>query len=90
VASAEQAADWTDNQRGLVNLTVLDASTGSVIALRVITLSRAWWRALARALASCPRRISSAEYDAAILRDMSIQTDQMLAKAMAVEVGGAL
>ena len=82
-------AKWTAETRGLANIIVIDR--GKIAALRMFSLSRDWWSALAQAILAAPPVLDIAAYHRAIERDAArMTTPQMLAKAAVVEVGGVL
>ncbi len=88
-AATAMARAWTPAQRGLVTLATVDTATGLTAALRAVSLTRAWWTALADTLDACGPT-TPAERDAAMARDYRRwpRTADMLGAAAAAEIAG--
>jgi hypothetical protein len=88
--SARRVAGWPEATRSLVTVPLVDTAAGNTIrALRVVSLSRAWWLVLADALPATAT-ITREEHARAIDRDLARwpRTDDMLAAAAISEIGG--
>lgn len=81
-----------ETQRGTLTVATVDAATGITQVLRLVSLTRTWWIALADALDACPAPISQAEHAAAMHRDMVRwpRTETMLRHAAVSERAGTI
>lgn len=88
-SSARRAHAWPDDMRGLITIALVDTADGVVRALRAVSLSRAWWAALADGLEASAAPIDAAEHQAAMAHDSARWTTAaMLAAAPVVEAVG--
>lgn len=85
---ATAMVDMQPPRRLLITVAVIDR--GVTRALRGVTVSADCGRALAAAILASPKRLSQADYAAAIDRDSRLSTPQMLAAAQVVETAGRM
>jgi hypothetical protein len=92
LVAADCARFWSDRIRGLVTVALVDTASHLTSELRVVSLSKAWWIALADALAAMPKTLSQGAYDRAMVRDYARWTspEAVLAASSIVEVGGTV
>ncbi len=86
-AAAETTRALPETVRGLILIVVIDR--GTITLNRLVSCSRAWWRALADSILANDASLAMSDYRRAVAADQARMTTlQMIEAAGIVEIGG--